>query len=162
MGREAGAAPEGRAATERIQKVMARCGVGSRRRCEDLIREGRVRVDSVVATIGMTVDARQARITVDGRALHPQGIEYWLLNKRAGTVCTARDPEGRPTVMDGLPTRTRVYPVGRLFWNPPALGFLKIKGFPPWFAPPPVKAFRVEVLGVDRNDRIITTARAVL
>ncbi len=107
----------GRCAQERVQKVMARAGVGSRRHCENLIREGRVRVDGVAATIGMTVDACRAQITVDGRALRQQGIEYWVLNKRAGSICTVKDPQSRPTVMDGLPTRTRVYPVGRLDWD---------------------------------------------
>lgn len=113
---------------ERLQKAMARAGVGSRRRCEELIREGRVRVDGRVATIGTVVDDRLDRITVDGQPLRLQALEYWLLNKRAGTVCTARDPQGRPTVVDGLPTRARVYPVGRLDWDTTGLLLLTNDG----------------------------------
>ena len=101
---------------ERLQKVLARAGYGSRRTCEELIFEGRVKIDGVVATIGDRVDPTSgARIEVDG-ALAPiePGLVYYLLNKPAGVVTTASDPEGRPTVLDLVPEVPRVFPVGRL------------------------------------------------
>lgn len=99
---------------ERLQKFLARCGVGSRRFCEELIRSGRVCVDGQTAELGMTVDAGHKTVTVDGRPIGPEGLEYWLLNKPRGVVCTSKDPQGRPTVIGLVLTRRRVYPVGRL------------------------------------------------
>lgn len=100
---------------QRLQKVLARAGQGSRRTCEELIIEGRVRVDGVVATIGDKVDPENARIEVDGaRIPAAQGLVHYLLNKPPGVVTTASDPEGRPTVLSLVPSEPRVFPVGRL------------------------------------------------
>ena len=88
--------------------------MGSRRGSEELIRAGRVMVDGVVAHIGDSVDPEQQTITVDGRPLAPEAKEYWLLNKPRGVVSTAADPQGRRTVVDCVPTGTRIFPVGRL------------------------------------------------
>ena len=75
---------------ERLQKVLARAGYGSRRRCETLIADGRVRVDGAVAALGRRVDPTTARITVDGApAPTAPGLVYYLLNKPAGVVTTA-------------------------------------------------------------------------
>ena len=103
------------ATPERLQKVLARAGYGSRRVCEDLIIAGRVRIDGVVATIGDRVDPSTVRLEVDG-ALAPvaPGLVHYLLNKPAGVVTTASDPEGRRTVLDLVPPTPRVFPVGRL------------------------------------------------
>ncbi len=100
---------------ERLQKVLARAGYGSRRKCELLIEEGRVRVDGEVALLGRRVDPEVALITVD-HAPAPTAPDavYYLLNKPAGVVTTADDPEGRPTVLGLVPTDPRVFPVGRL------------------------------------------------
>src|SRR5439155_12583364 len=101
---------------ERLQKVLAHAGVASRRAAEDLMRAGRVWVDGRPATeLGMRVDATRARIEVDGQRVnvHPDR-EYVLLNKPAGYVTTSSDPQGRPTVMDLVRARTRLYPIGRL------------------------------------------------
>jgi len=80
------------------------------------MRAGRVWVDGKPATeLGMRVDPTRARIEVDGRRVNVrEDREYWVLNKPAGYVTTATDPQRRPTVMDLVSTRTRVYPVGRL------------------------------------------------
>jgi 23S rRNA pseudouridine2605 synthase len=100
---------------ERLQKVLARAGYGSRRRCEELIELGRVRVDGEVARLGRRVDPARERITVDGApAPTAPGLVYFLLNKPAGVVTTAEDPQGRPTVLSLVPADPRVFPVGRL------------------------------------------------
>ena len=100
---------------ERLQKVLARAGFGSRRACEELIAAGRVTVDGVQAELGRRVDVEAARVEVDGVPLSlAADLVHYLLNKPAGVVTTARDPEGRPTVVDLVPATPRVFPVGRL------------------------------------------------
>lgn len=100
---------------ERLQKVLARAGIGSRRRCEELIAEGRVRVDGVVARLGDKVDADTSEVEVDGVVVTvASGLVHYLLNKPAGVVTTAHDPQGRPTVVELVPPEPRVFPVGRL------------------------------------------------
>ena len=100
---------------ERLQKVLARVGIGSRRVCEDLIAEGRVRVDGDIAVLGRRVDPETALIEVDGApvGVRPDLVHY-VLNKPAGVVTTADDPQGRPTVVGLVPNEPRVFPVGRL------------------------------------------------
>ena len=100
---------------ERLQKVLARCGFGSRRACESLISEGRVSVDGSVARLGDRIDAARARVEVDGVAVgvRPDLVHY-LLNKPVGVVTTVHDPQGRPTVTSLVPAEPRVFPVGRL------------------------------------------------
>lgn len=103
------------ASGERLQKVLARAGYGSRRRCEQLIEQGRVRVDGEVARLGRRVDPTAARITVDDApAPTAPGLVYYLLNKPSGVVTTSDDPQGRPTVISLVPGEPRVFPVGRL------------------------------------------------
>ncbi len=100
---------------ERLQKVLARAGVGSRRTCEELIAEGRVVVDGKVAVLGARVDPTRACIEVDRVpvATRPDLVHY-LLHKPAGVISTAADPQQRPTVVDLVPPEPRVFPVGRL------------------------------------------------
>ncbi len=100
---------------QRLQKVLAAAGIASRRRAEDLIRAGRVRVDGAQATLGASADPEVQRIEVDGRAIRAARQDYWLVNKPRGVVTTVRDPGGRPTVVSILPTGLgRLFPVGRL------------------------------------------------
>jgi 23S rRNA pseudouridine2605 synthase len=100
---------------ERLQKVLARVGFGSRRVCEDLIAEERVTVNGRVAILGRRVDAAQDEICVDGvRISTAPGLVYYLLNKPVGYVTTAADTHGRATVMELVPESPRVFPVGRL------------------------------------------------
>lgn len=105
-------APDG---PERLQKVLARAGVGSRRHCEELIAAGRVLVDGEVAELGQRVTAGASVVEVDGVAV---GVDpalcHYLVNKPSGVVSTTRDPQGRPTVTSLVPGDPRVYPVGRL------------------------------------------------
>jgi 23S rRNA pseudouridine2605 synthase len=102
-------------AGERLQKILAQAGLGSRRTCEELIAAGRVTVNGTPATLGTRADPEVDAIEVDGaRVGVRQGLVHYLLNKPAGVVTTAADPQGRPTVVDLVPPEPRVYPVGRL------------------------------------------------
>jgi 23S rRNA pseudouridine2605 synthase len=106
------------AAGERLQKVLARAGFGSRRTSEALIAASRVTVDGEVAHLGQRVDPERARVEVDGVPVAVRdGLVYYLLNKPRGVVTTARDPEGRSTVIDFVPAEPRVFPVGRLDYD---------------------------------------------
>src|SRR6516165_6586101 len=100
----------------RLQKVLARAGVASRRAAEDLIAAGRVRVDGrVVTELGTKVDSRAARIEVDGQRVVAEQPVYVVLHKPRGVVSTMHDPQGRPSVRELLAdVPARVYPVGRL------------------------------------------------
>jgi 23S rRNA pseudouridine2605 synthase len=100
---------------ERLQKVLARAGLGSRRACEDLIRARRVTVNGRVASLGDRVDPRADRVEVDGIRvpLDPE-LRYLALHKPRGVVTTASDPQGRPDVSRYYPEGIRVFPVGRL------------------------------------------------
>lgn len=99
---------------ERAQKVLARIGIGSRRASEELIAEGRVTVNGEVIELGARIGPDD-ELAVDGvvYTTRPDTVIY-LLNKPAGVVTTASDPQGRPTVIGLVPERPRVHPVGRL------------------------------------------------
>src|SRR3954470_6438732 len=100
---------------QRLQKVLAAAGLGSRRQCEDLIRDGRVEVDrKVVTELGTRVDPARQEIRVDGESLRPSKRLYYAVNKPVGVVSTSRDPSGRARVIDLVPTEERVFAVGRL------------------------------------------------
>jgi 23S rRNA pseudouridine2605 synthase len=100
---------------ERLQKVLAAAGHGSRRDCEDLIREGRVEVDrQVITELGTRVDPLHQEIRVDGEALRQPKRLYFAVNKPVGVVTTNHDPSGRARVIDLVPTEERVFAVGRL------------------------------------------------
>ena len=95
--------------------MLAAAGIGSRRACEELIADGRVVVNDQVAQLGRRVDTATDRVEVDGVPISVRpGLVYYLLNKPAGVVSTASDPEGRPIVTDLVPPEPRVFPVGRL------------------------------------------------
>lgn len=114
---------------ERLQKALSRAGFGSRRASEALIEDGRVTVDGRVAELGNRVDADSQEIRVDGKLIPaaPSAV-YFLLNKPEGFVTTAHDPQGRPTVLDLVPTPVRVFPVGRLDMNSEGLLLLTNDG----------------------------------
>jgi 23S rRNA pseudouridine2605 synthase len=100
---------------ERLQKVLAQRGYGSRRVCEELIAEGRVQVNGEVAVLGRRVEVERDLVEVDGRHVGVKpGLVYYLLNKPVGVVTTASDPQGRRTVVQLVPDDPRVFPVGRL------------------------------------------------
>jgi 23S rRNA pseudouridine2605 synthase len=98
---------------ERIHRALARAGVASRRAAEQLVVQGRVTVNGEVAVVGRKVGPGDA-LEVDGRPVTAERRAVFLINKRRGVISTATDPQGRPTVVDELPTDLRLYPVGRL------------------------------------------------
>jgi pseudouridine synthase len=106
---------------ERLQKIMARAGIASRRRAEEMIAAGKVSVNGVpVSELGSKADAERDEVRVEGRLISASRFEqvYLMLNKPEGYVTTTSDPEGRPTVMDLVKhAHQRIYPVGRLDFN---------------------------------------------
>lgn len=101
---------------ERLNKVLAHAGIGSRRHCDDLIASGRVTVDGEpVRELGSRVDAEKQTICVDGQPIRTERHVYWLVNKPRRYLCTNRDPAHRPLIIDLVPhVEQRVYTVGRL------------------------------------------------
>ena len=100
---------------ERLQKILSRCGLCSRRTAEEWIGQGRVTVNGRRALLGQSADLDRDAVEVDGKPVEPPDHLYLMLNKPRGYVTTARDEKGRRTVLDlleGVPGR--VYPVGRL------------------------------------------------
>src|SRR5918998_1710652 len=111
-GRERGSVSE---EGERLQKVLARAGLGSRRAVEELIRQGRVKVNGERAILGRRVDSSHDEVEVDGSRVPLRGdLQHLLLNKPVGAITTSSDPEGRPSVLEYVGTPERVWPVGRL------------------------------------------------
>ncbi len=99
---------------ERLQKVLARSGIASRRASEDLIEAGRVSINGKLATLGDKA-GESDRIELDGiPVLRDPDLVHYLLHKPRDVVSTAQDPEGRETVVDLVPADTRVFPIGRL------------------------------------------------
>jgi len=100
---------------QRLQRVMASAGIGSRRQCENIILEGRVSVDGeTIVELGTKVDVTKQSVCVDAMELKLQRLQYFMLNKPPGIVSTSNDPSGRMRVIDLINTRNRVYNVGRL------------------------------------------------
>ncbi|HZD88367.1 MAG TPA: pseudouridine synthase [Gaiellaceae bacterium] len=97
----------------RLNAYLARAGVASRRRADDLIKAGRVTVNGEPGRLDTVVRAHD-RVALDGEEVARQPLAYVLLHKPAGVVTTARDPQGRPTVVELVPHEPRVVPVGRL------------------------------------------------
>jgi 23S rRNA pseudouridine2605 synthase len=99
----------------RVQKVLRSAGIGSLRAVVELIDAGRITVNGEVAVLGRRVDPEHDEVAVDGTPIGvAPGLVYRLLNKPAGVVSTADDPQGRPTVVELVPSEPRVVPVGRL------------------------------------------------
>jgi len=115
---------------ERLQKIIAAAGIASRRKAEELITQGRVSVNgTIVSTLGAKADIEHDHIKVDDRAVRmPEHNVYLLLHKPKGYVTTVSDPEGRPTVMELVRSKARVFPVGRLDWNTEGLLLLTNDG----------------------------------
>lgn len=116
---------------DRVQKILARAGLASRRASEEMIREGRVTVNGKIAQIGDSADMTKDAIKVDGKRLVlPTTHRYLLLNKPKAYITTKNDPEGRQTVMELVPApwRKGLVPVGRLDFNTEGLLLLSTDG----------------------------------
>lgn len=112
----------------RINRYLAAAGVASRRECDKLIAEGKVKVNGRVATLGLEVKESD-EVFVDGRKVVIQKNEYYILNKPKGYICSVSDDKGRKTVMDLMPTNVgRIYPVGRLDYDSEGLLILTTDG----------------------------------
>ena len=118
--------------------MLARAGIGSRRHCDELVAAGRVTVDGRVAELGQRVDPASQRVAVDGVPVPvAPDLVYYLLNKPAGVVTTASDPQGRRTVVSLVPGEPRVFPVGRLDYDTEGLLLLTNDGdLAQWLAHP--------------------------
>ena len=100
---------------DRLQKILAHAGFGSRRACEDYITAKRVRVNGKIAELGQKADPEKDTITLDGKEVSvPKRKVYIALNKPRGVISTVTSPDPRPTVLDLVPVDRRIYPVGRL------------------------------------------------
>jgi 23S rRNA pseudouridine2605 synthase len=114
---------------ERVQKLLAGAGLASRRAAEAWVREGRVRVDGVVAKLGDRADPERQVVTVDGRRVRLARPAWWMVHKPRSVLTTVRDREGRRTVMDLLPPGvSRVFPIGRLDFDTEGLVLLTNDG----------------------------------
>lgn len=115
---------------ERLQKIMAQAGVASRRKCEELIVSGRVKVNGVIIQeLGYKADATRDEIEVDGKKIARENHVYFLLNKPTGYITSVTDPQGRKTVLDLMEgIEERIYPVGRLDYDTSGLLLLTNDG----------------------------------
>ena len=113
---------------ERIQKIIANSGVASRRKAEELIKEGRVKADGKVVTELGTKVSKKSIIEVDNVKISSEEKEYYLLNKPRGVVTTTSDEHGRKTVVSLIETDKRIYPVGRLDYDTTGLIILTNDG----------------------------------
>ena len=105
---------------ERLQKVMASCGVASRRKCEEYILAGRVKVNGVLVTELGTKVGKKDEILVDGKQINKQQHVYYVLYKPTGYLTSVSDPKGRRTIMDLIDPetkKTRIFPIGRLDYD---------------------------------------------
>jgi pseudouridine synthase len=101
-------------AEERVQKILAAAGLGSRRACEELIKTGRVRVNGKVIQIGDKADPEKDKVTLDGQPIRAEQHRYVILNKPRDVVSSLNAQGDRKTVRDLVPLSARLYPVGRL------------------------------------------------
>jgi len=115
---------------ERLQKIMAQAGVASRRKCEEFILAGRVKVNGIVVReLGFKADPLNDEIEVDGKIIARERPVYFLLNKPIGYITSVTDPQGRKTVLDLMNrVQERIYPVGRLDYDTSGLLLLTNDG----------------------------------
>ncbi|MCY6958218.1 pseudouridine synthase [Clostridium brassicae] len=115
---------------ERLQKYMASCGVDSRRKCEDIILSGKVRVnDKIVRELGVKIDNDKDKVYVDSKLITKEKSKLYIaLNKPEGYVSTVKDDRGRKTIIDLIKLDERIYPIGRLDYNTSGLILLTNDG----------------------------------
>lgn len=138
--------------------MLAKCGFGSRRACEEFISEGRVKVDGEIVQLGCNV-TRDSVVVVDDEPIRPDKRVYYMVNKPKGMLCTNSDPNGRPRIIDLFPGGAgRLFPIGRLDENTVGLiivtndGELSHQLAHPKFEVP--KIYRVQVAGVPDSETL--------
>jgi 23S rRNA pseudouridine2605 synthase len=154
---------------ERIQKILAKAGIASRREAERMVVEGRVSVNGkIVETLGFKADPSRDHIKVDGKRLAPfEPKVILLLNKPRGYLSTVKDPKGRPTIIDLVKNvKWRIYPVGRLDFDAEGLLLLTNDGDLAHFLSHPrfsiPKTYLVKVAGVPEEKKLIRLRRGVM
>jgi pseudouridine synthase len=152
---------------ERLQKILARAGVGSRRACEELIVQGRVTVNGLPAQLGQKADTATDVVAVDGEPLHaPDRLTYVILNKPRGVVSSVAAQDDRPTVRELVSLEGRLYPVGRLDADSEGLILLTNDGALTDYLTHPryesEKEYRVLVRGEPTADRLGAWRRGVM
>jgi 23S rRNA pseudouridine2605 synthase len=114
---------------ERLQKIIARAGIASRRKAEELILEGRVTVNGqVVRELGVQADPASDHVKVNGKLIHAEALEYYAVNKPRGMLSTVSDQANRPVVTELVPSPKRLYPAGRLDYHSEGLMILTNDG----------------------------------
>lgn len=115
---------------ERLQKFMASCGVASRRKCEEIILAGRVKVNGkVVSELGVKVDPSKDKVEYEGKVINKEENKvYIMLNKPEGYITSVKDEKGRKTILDIVKVKERIYPVGRLDYDSSGLLILTNDG----------------------------------
>lgn len=115
---------------ERLQKYMASCGVASRRKCEDIILQGRVKINGkVVKELGLKINDEKDKVTVDNKIIKREEKKVYIaLNKPEGYVSTVKDERGRKTLLDIVKVKERIYPIGRLDYDTSGLILLTNDG----------------------------------
>lgn len=115
---------------ERLQKFMARCGVASRRKCEELILDGRIKVNGTVITeLGFKINPEKDMVYYMSNLIKPEEIKrYIMLNKPVGVVTTVKDEKNRKTILDLVKVDERIYPIGRLDYDSSGLIILTNDG----------------------------------
>ena len=154
---------------ERLQKVMAACGVASRRKCEEIITQGRVKVNGVVVKqLGTTVGKNDS-IEVDGKELLKEHLVYYVLYKPTGYLTTVSDDLGRRTVMDLIDPetkKTRIFPIGRLDYDTSGVLLLTNDGDLSYrltrSAKEIEKTYQVRVNGIINQDAVTKLMKGVM
>lgn len=115
---------------ERLQKYMARCGIASRRKCEEIILANRVKIDDIIVNeLGAKVDSSKNVVKVDEKIIFPEEKKVYIaLNKPIGYLSTVKDDRGRKTLLDLVKVEERIYPIGRLDYDTSGLIFLTNDG----------------------------------
>lgn len=154
---------------ERLQKYLASCGIASRRKCEELILQGRVRVNGqLISELGLKIDPSKDIIEVDGEKIKEEEKVYIMLNKPFGIISSAKDEKGRPTVIDLVKGNVdkRVFPVGRLDFDTTGLIILTNDG---QFANNVMhpkhhikKTYHALVKGIPKDDDIIQLEKGII
>ena len=115
---------------ERLQKYMARCGVASRRKCEELILSGKVKVNNkIVNELGVKINSEVDIVSYEGKVIRPEEKKvYIMLNKPEGYITSVKDEKGRKTILDLVKVNERIYPIGRLDYDSSGLILLTNDG----------------------------------